>query len=179
MEVLEEDLKTSTSRQSSNHVPTIAPDLGTKFWLRNTPQQGNTDESTPTPSYHSATKKSHMQSVGNDGSAYNPAASFLTDTKVRNLSGESDHYIHRRQHEMTCSPSDSKKHVPSPQEIYFSTKMNWWNSPQKIDSPLNLFSGQEQWNSMMYFWTQMEREAQLLKNISNQELLSQDEKGRM
>lgn len=181
MEVLEEDLKTSTSRQSSNQLPTCGPELGNKFWelvFKNTPQV-HTDESSPTPSYYAANKRSHRQSVGNYGSAYSQAASPLTDTKVKNSSVESDHYIHRRQHEMTCSSSDSKDLVPSPQEIYFSTKMDWWGSPHKIESPSDSCSGQELWNSMAYFRAQMEREAHLMTNISNQELLSQDEKGKM
>lgn len=178
VEVLEEDLKTSTSRQSSNRLPICAQELGNKFLLRNTPHQGHPDEPPPTPSFYAATKKSHMQSVGIYGSAYSQAASLLTDTKIKNSSGESDHHIDRKQNEMTSSPSDSKEHVPSPEEISFSTKMDWWGSPHKIANPSYPCSGQEQWNSMTYFWTQMEREAHLLTNISNQELLSQDKKGR-
>lgn len=181
MEVLEEDLKTSTSRQSNNHHSTCAPELGSKFWelaFKNTPKQVHPDESSPAQSYYAITKRSHKQCVGNYGSAYSQAAFPLTDTKVKNSIGESDHYIHRRQHEMTFSPSDSKDLVPFPQEIYFSTKMDWWGSPHKIESPSYSCSEQEQWNSMTYLRAQMEREAHLLTNISSQELLSQDEKGK-
>lgn len=178
VEVLEEDLKTSSSRESNNHLPTFAPELGNKFWFKNIPQQGYPDESPPTPSCYAATKKSPMESVGIYGSAYSQADSLFTDTKVKNSSGESDYYIHRRQHAMTYSSSDSKVYVPFPQEIYFSTEMDWWGSPHNIGSPSYSCSLQEQWNSMTYFWNPMEREANLLNNISNQELLTQDEKGR-
>lgn len=176
VEVLEEDLKTSISRQSSNHLPTFTPDLGNKFWVRNMHQQGHSDEPFPTSSYYATIKKSPMQSVGIYGSAYSQAASLFTDTKVS--SGESDYYIPRKRHDITRSPSDSNEHVPYPQEIYISTKMDWWGSPHKTESPPYSCSGQEQWNSTTYFWTQMEREAHLLNNISNKELLFQDEKGR-
>ncbi|MCJ8739931.1 hypothetical protein PDJAM_G00053070 [Pangasius djambal] len=178
VEVLEEDLKTSTSRQSSNHLPTFAPELGNKFWAKNIPQQGHLDESPPTPSCYAPTKNSPMHSMEIHGSAYSHAASLFTDTKLKYSSGESDYDIHRRQHDMTCSPSESKMQVPSPQEIYFSTKMDWWGSPHKIGSPSYSCSVQEQWNSMTYFWTQMEREEHLLNSICNQELLIQDERGR-
>ncbi|XP_060799738.1 NF-kappa-B inhibitor zeta isoform X3 [Neoarius graeffei] len=178
VEVLEEDLKTSTSRESNNHLPTFAPELGNKFWFKNIPQQGHLDESPPTPSCFAATKNSPMESVGIYGSAYSQVDSLFTDAEVKNSSGELDYYIHRRQHAMTCSPSDSKVHVPCPQAIHFSTEMDWWGSPHEIGSPSYSLSLQEQWNSMTYFWNQMEREANLLNDISNQELLTQDEKGR-
>ncbi|XP_017347209.1 uncharacterized protein zgc:113279 isoform X2 [Ictalurus punctatus] len=171
LEVLEEDLKTSSSRQSSNQPPTFAPELGNKFWVKNLLQQAHLDEPPPNPVCYAATKKSPMHSAGIYGSTYGQATSLFTDL-------ESDYYIQRRQHEMTWSPSDSKVHVPSPQEIYFSTKMDWWGSPHKIGSPSNSCSVQEDWDSMTYFWTQMEREVHLLNRISNQELLTQDERGR-
>lgn len=179
MEVLEEDLKTTTSRQLSNHLSTFTPELENMFWAKNVPQQGHLDEPPPiSTSCYAATKKSSMPSVGIYSSAYNQAANFLTDTKIKTSSSESDYYIHQRHHEMTCSLTDNKVHVPSTQEIYFSTKTDWWGSPHKIGSPLYSYSEQEQWNSMTYFWTQTEREAHLLNNISNQELLTQDEKGK-
>lgn len=174
VEVLEEDLKTSTSRHSSDHLPTFAPDLENKFWVKNIPQQGYPDESPPTPSCYAAIKKSPMQSVGVYGSAYSAAAPLFTDTMVN---GESDYYIHRRHHEMTCSPNDSKEHVPSAQEMYFITKMDLCGSPHKI-GPSYSCSAQDHWNSMSYFWTEIEKEEHLLNNISNHKLLSQDEKGR-
>ncbi|XP_027029867.2 uncharacterized protein zgc:113279 [Tachysurus fulvidraco] len=175
VEVLEEDLKASTSRQSSNHLVTFTPELGNKFWSKNVLQQEHLDEppSTPTICY-AATKKSSMQSEETYGSAYNQAA----DTKVKTSSDESDNYIHGRQHEMTCFPSDRKVHVPSPQEIYFSTKMDWWGSPHKIGSLSYSDSEQEQWNNK-HFWTELEREAHVLSNISSHELLTCDEKGRI
>ncbi|KAG7322140.1 hypothetical protein KOW79_014998 [Hemibagrus wyckioides] len=178
VEVLEEDLK--TSRQSSNHLATFTPELGNKFWSKNVLQQEHLCEppSTPTSCY-AATKKFPMQSVEIYGSACSQAASLSTDTKVKTSSGESDYYIHQRQHEITCSSSDSKVHVPSPQEIYFSTKMDWWGSPHKIGSLSYSYTVQEQWNSMTYSWTQLNREMHVLNNISNQELLTQDEKGRI
>lgn len=177
VEVLEEDLK--TSRQSSNHLATFTPELGNKFWSKNVLQQEHLCEppSTPTSCY-AATKKFPMQSVEIYGSAYSQAASLSTDTKVKTSSGESDYYIHQRQHEMTRSLSDSKVHVPSLQEIHFS-KMDWWGSPHKIGSLSYSYSVQEQWNSMTYSWTQLNRETHVLNNFSNQELLTQDEKGRM
>ncbi|KAK3560659.1 hypothetical protein QTP86_014506 [Hemibagrus guttatus] len=67
----------------------------------------------------------------------------------------------------------------SPQEIYFSTKVDWWGSPHKTGSLSYSYSVQEQWNSMTHSWTQLDRETRVLKSISNQELLLQDEKGRL
>ncbi|XP_053362743.1 NF-kappa-B inhibitor zeta isoform X2 [Clarias gariepinus] len=169
VEVLEEDLKTCTARQSSNYLPTFSSELGNNFWVENIPQQGLSDESPTMPSCYAATKKSPMQSVELYCSAYSQAASL--DTKVKITNRESDH-------ETACTPSDSKVHVPCPKEIYFSTMMDWWGSSYEIGNPLNSCSVQEQWNSMTSFWTQLERELHLLNNISNQELLTQDDNGR-
>ncbi|KAK3531557.1 hypothetical protein QTP70_024938 [Hemibagrus guttatus] len=178
VEVLEEDLK--TSRQSSNHMATFTPELGNKFWSKSVLQQEHLYEPSSTPtSCYAASKKFSMESVEIYGSAYSQAASLSTDTKVKTSSGESDYYIHQRQHEMTGSSSDSKVLVQSPQEIYFSTKVDWWGSPHKTGSLSYSYSVQEQWNSMMHSWTQLDRETRVLKSISNQELLLQDEKGRL
>ncbi|KAF5908193.1 NF-kappa-B inhibitor zeta-like, partial [Clarias magur] len=171
VEVLEEDLKTCTARQSSNCLPTFSSELGNNFWFENIPQQGLSDESPTMPSCYAATKKSPMQSVELYCSAYSQTASLFTDTEVKITSGESDN-------ETSCTPSDSKVHVPCPQEIYFSTMMDWWGSSYEIGNQSNSCSVQEQWNSMTSFWTQLEKELHLLNNISNQELLTQDDNGR-
>ncbi|KAI5620755.1 hypothetical protein C0J50_19627, partial [Silurus asotus] len=172
VEVLEEDLKTSTSIQPSNHL-----DLENKFWAKTISQQGLQDASPPTPICNTATKKFPLP-PGIYGSAHGHAHSLFTDTKIKTSSGESDYYTHRRQHEITCSPGDSKVQVPSPDENYFSSKMDQWDSPHKIGNPPNSYLLQEQWNSMEHFWTQIEREEHILNIISNQELLMQDERGR-
>ncbi|TSQ46618.1 NF-kappa-B inhibitor zeta [Bagarius yarrelli] len=153
--------------------------LGNKLWTKNISQQEHLDQPpfTPPKSY-AANKKSPMHSVEIYGSEYGQAAFLFTETKNKTGSGEFDYYLPRRQHEMTCSPRDSKMHVSSPQEIYYSTKTDLWGSPHKLGRPSPLYSEQEQWDSMTYFWTQMEREAHLLNGFSNQELLTQDEKGR-
>ncbi|KAF7699889.1 hypothetical protein HF521_002847 [Silurus meridionalis] len=119
VEVLEEDLKTSTSIQPSNHL-----DLENKFWAKTISQQGLQDASPPIPICNTATKKFPLP-PGIYGSAHSHAASLFTDTKIKNSSGESDYFIHRRQHEMTCSPGDSKVQVPSPDENYFAPR---WTS---------------------------------------------------
>ncbi|XP_072547899.1 uncharacterized protein [Salminus brasiliensis] len=185
VEVLEEDLKTSASpRLPKDHPsPSRGPEQGDRSWCEHIAQQSFTAQSPPIRSFCD-TNKFLMQSIevynSFPCSVYGQTIAPLSDGQRGYDHFESAYYRHKSQPETICSPGEREYQVPSPQEAnYFNPKTNLWcGSTENTGSPGHPFSAQEQWNSMVFFWAQMEREERLLKDVSDQELLALDKCGR-
>ncbi|KAL7831676.1 hypothetical protein AOLI_G00292240 [Acnodon oligacanthus] len=183
VEVLEEDLKTSTSpRQSTEHPSsTLCPEQRDESWCIH--QQYLMGELPPNSCFCEANKKFPTRStdVGNSFPcwAYGQTIAPLSAGQEEYHSFESAHCRHRAEPGMICFPDYNEYQVPSPQDTsYFSPEMeHCWGSPETI-GPTYPYSVQEEWNSTTFFWAQMERQEHVLRNISDQDLLALDEYGR-
>lgn len=188
VEVLEEDLKTCQSNRFPNKSPSAS--YFSEFWFEDASPQGfsNTygqeNEIPLSPSYStpSSTSPVHSVSSSNPSPTYSQGADVFLGNQEDYSSYESDKYMYDGLYGMSCSPANSCKYqVPSPQES-FNASPNpevWEVSSQKMNYPPWPHSEQEEWSGMTFFWTQLEREENLLKEISDQELLAVDENGRM
>ncbi|KAL6470958.1 hypothetical protein MHYP_G00196080 [Metynnis hypsauchen] len=185
VEVLEEDLKTSTSpRQPTEHPSsTLCLEQRDKSWCKHGSQQYLMGELNPNSCFCEANKKIPTRSTDVDSSfpcwAYSQTIAPLSANQGEYHSFESAYCRHRAEPGMICFPGYSEYQMPSPQDTsYFSPKMeHWWGSPERI-GPTYPYSVQEEWNSTTFFWAQMERQEHILRNMSDQDLLALDEYGR-
>ncbi|XP_073674574.1 uncharacterized protein [Garra rufa] len=164
VEVLEEDLKTCQS-----------------YRLPNTSPSGQENEMPLSPNYSAPSETSPVHSVSSSypSPSYSQGADLFLGNQEEHSSYESDSYD---LYGMSCSPANSCEYqVPSPQDS-FNASPNpevWEVFSQKMTYPPWPHSQQEEWSNMTFFWTQLEREENLLKEISDQELLAVDENGRI
>ncbi|KAL7848637.1 hypothetical protein SRHO_G00202600 [Serrasalmus rhombeus] len=185
VEVLEEDLKTSTSPRPPTENPssTLCPEQRDKSWCRHGSQQYLMGELPPNSCFCEANKRFPTQSTDVDNSfpswAYSQTIAPLSASQGEFHSFESAYCRDRAEPGMTCYPGYSEYQVPSPQDTrYFSPKMeHWWGSPETI-GPTYPYPVQEEWNSTTFFWAQTERQEHILRNMSDQDLLALDEYGR-
>ncbi|XP_036415843.1 NF-kappa-B inhibitor zeta [Colossoma macropomum] len=185
VEVLEEDLKTSTSPKQPTEQPssTLCPEQRDKSWCKHRSQQHHLDELPPNSCFCETNKKFPTRSTEVNNSvpfwAYSQTAAPLSDSQGEYHRFESAYCRRRAEPGMICSPGYSEYQVPSPQDTsYFSPKMeHWWGSPETI-GPTYPYSVQEEWNSATFFWAQMERQERILRDMSDKDLLSLDEYGR-
>uniref|UniRef100_A0A671ME71 NF-kappa-B inhibitor zeta-like n=1 Tax=Sinocyclocheilus anshuiensis TaxID=1608454 RepID=A0A671ME71_9TELE len=188
VEVLEEDLKTCQSNRSPNKSPSAS--YSSEFWVEDAPPQGfmNTygqeNEIPLSPSYSvpSSTSPVHSVSSSYPSPTYSQGADVFLGNQEDYSSYESDKYRYDDLYGMSCSPANSCEYqVPSPQES-FNASPNpgvLEVSSQKMNYPPWPHSQQEEWSGTTFFWIQLEREENLLKEISDQELLAVDENGRI
>ncbi|XP_016123967.1 NF-kappa-B inhibitor zeta isoform X2 [Sinocyclocheilus grahami] len=188
VEVLEEDLKTCQSNRSPNKSPSTS--YSSEFWVEDASPQGfmNTygqeNEIPLSPSYSvpSSTSPVHSVSSSYPSPTYSQGADVFLGNQEYYSSYESDKYRCDDLYGMSCSPANSCEYqVPSPQES-FNASPNpevLEVSSKKMNYPPWPHSHQEEWSGMTFFWTQLEREENLLKEISDQELLAVDENGRI
>ncbi|XP_052431465.1 NF-kappa-B inhibitor zeta isoform X1 [Carassius gibelio] len=187
VEVLEEDLKTCQLTRSPNKSPSGSY---SKFWVEDASPQGvmNThgqeNEMPLSPSYSVPSSTSPVHSVSSlyPSPTYSQGADVFFGNQEDYSSYESDKYRYDDLYGMSCSPANSCEYqVPSPQNsLNASPNPDVWEvSSQKMNYPLWPYSQQEEWSGVTFFWTQLEREETLLKEISNQELLAVDKNGRI
>ncbi|XP_059370620.1 NF-kappa-B inhibitor zeta-like isoform X2 [Carassius carassius] len=187
VEVLEEDLKTCQLNRSPNKSPSGSY---SKFWVEDASPQGvmNTygqeNEMPLSPSYSVPSSTSPFHSVSSlyPSPTYSQGADVFFGNQEDSSSYESDKYRYDDLYGMSCSPANSCEYqVPSPQDsLNASPNPDVWEvSSQKMNYPLWPYSQQEEWSSVTFFWTQLEREETLLKEISDQELLAVDKNGRI
>ncbi|XP_042595269.1 NF-kappa-B inhibitor zeta isoform X2 [Cyprinus carpio] len=188
VEVLEEDLKTCQLNRSPNKSPSDS--YSSEFWFEDASPQGfmNTygqeNEIPLSPSYSVPSSTSPVHSVSSlyPSPTYSQGADVFFGNQEDYSSYESDKYRYDDLYGMSCSPAKSCEYqVPSPQES-FNASPNpevWEVSSQKMNYPPWPHSQQEEWSGMTFFWTQLEREENLLKKISDQELLALDENRRI
>ncbi|XP_058655062.1 uncharacterized protein zgc:113279 isoform X1 [Onychostoma macrolepis] len=189
VEVLEEDLKTCQSNRLPNKSPSAS--YSSEFWFEDASPQGflNTygqeNEMPLSPSYSvpSSTSPVHSVSSSYPSPTYSQGANVFFGNQEDYSSYETDKYRYDDLYGMSCSPANSCEYqVLSPQES-FNASPNpevWEGSSQKMNYPPWPHSQQEEeWSGMTFFWTQLEREENLLKDISDQELLAVDENGRI
>uniref|UniRef100_A0A8B9HV56 Zgc:113279 n=1 Tax=Astyanax mexicanus TaxID=7994 RepID=A0A8B9HV56_ASTMX len=175
VEVLEEDLKTSTSPRPANmhQSSTQSPEPGDKNWCEHKTQQSFTFDSPPNRSF-CETNTFLMRSV----ELYNsfPSSAYNQTITPNSQEGydhyESVYYRPKSQAGMICSPGEGEYQVPSPQEA------SWCGSTREMSGPAYPYSVQEDWGSLAFFWTQMKREEHLQSSIPDQELLALDKCGR-
>ncbi|XP_067307944.1 NF-kappa-B inhibitor zeta [Pseudorasbora parva] len=188
VEVLEEDLKTCQSYRSSNK--THSAKFSSEFLVEEASQQGlmNTysqeNEIPWSPSYSVTSETSPVHSVCSSypSPTYSQGTDVFFENQEEYSSYESDNYRYDGLYGMSCSPANSCEYqVPSPQESFHASPNRevWAVSSQKTKCPPWTHSQQEERRGMTFFWTQMEREENLLKEISDQELLAVDENGRI
>uniref|UniRef100_A0A673NJN2 NF-kappa-B inhibitor zeta-like n=1 Tax=Sinocyclocheilus rhinocerous TaxID=307959 RepID=A0A673NJN2_9TELE len=188
VEVLEEDLKTCQSNRSPNKSPSAS--YSSEFWVEDASPQGfmNTygqeNEIPLSPSYSvpSSTSPVHSVSSSYPSPTYSQGADVFLGNQEDYSSYESDKYRYDDRYGMSCSPANSCEYqVPSPQESFNASPNQevLEVSSQKMNYPPWPHSQQEEWSGMTFFWTQLEREENLLKEISDQELLAVDENGRI
>ncbi|XP_051719989.1 NF-kappa-B inhibitor zeta isoform X1 [Ctenopharyngodon idella] len=188
VEVLEEDLKTCQSYRLPNK--TRSASYSSEFWVEEASQQGlmNTygleNEIPLSPSYSAPSETSPVHSVCSSypSPTYSQGTDVFFGNQEEYSSYESDKYRYDNLYGMTCSPASSCEYqVPSPQESFHASPNPevWEVSPQEMKCPPWPYSQQEEWSSMTFFWTQMEREETMLKKISDQELLAVDENGKI
>ncbi|XP_052431469.1 NF-kappa-B inhibitor zeta isoform X5 [Carassius gibelio] len=154
VEVLEEDLKTCQLTRSPNKSPSGSY---SKFWVEDASPQGvmNThgqeNEMPLSPSYSVPSSTSPVHSVSSlyPSPTYSQGADVFFGNQEDYSSYESDKYRYDDLYGMSCSPANSCEYQ------------------------------QEEWSGVTFFWTQLEREETLLKEISNQELLAVDKNGRI
>ncbi|KAI4905169.1 hypothetical protein NFI96_001206 [Prochilodus magdalenae] len=181
VEVLEEDLKTSTSPKQPTEPlsSTFCPEQWDRNWCKHGSLQGFMDELSSTSSFCEANVKIPTQSIKAYDSfpfpAYSQDIALLSDSQ-----GGYRNYRRRVEPAMICSLSDGEYQVPSPQDTsYYSPKTeHCWDSLEKISNPAHPCSVQEDWNNMMFFWTQMQRQEHILRGMSDRDLLALDEYGR-
>ncbi|XP_026138352.1 NF-kappa-B inhibitor zeta isoform X2 [Carassius auratus] len=187
VEVLEEDLKTCQLNRSPNKSPSGSY---SKFWVEDASPQGvmNTygqeNEMPLSPSYSVPSSTSPVHSVSSlyPSPTYSQGADVFFGNQEDYSSYESDKYRYDDLYGMSCSPANSYEYqVPSPQDsLNASPNPDVWEvSSQKMNYPLWPYSQQEEWSGVTFFWTQLEREETLLKEISDQELLAVDKNGRI
>lgn len=186
VEVLEEDLKTCQSNRLPNTSPSAS--YSSEFWVEdasphsfmNTYGQENEIPLSPIYSVPSSTSPVHSVSSSYPSPTYSQGAGVFLGNQEDYSSYESDKYRYDGLYGMSCSPANSCEYqVPSTQES-FNASPNpevWEVSSQEMNYPPWPHSQQEQCSGMT-FWTQLEKEENLLKEISDQELLAVDENGR-
>lgn len=185
--MLEEDLKTCQSYRLPNK--TRSASYSSEFWVEEASQQGlmNTygleNEIPLSPSYSvpSETSPDHSVCSSYPSPTYSQGADVFFGNQEEYSIYESDKYRYDNLYGMSCSPANSYEYqVPSPQESFHASPNPevWEVSPQKMKFPPWPHSQQEEWSSKTFFWTQMEREETMLKEISDQELLAVDENGK-
>ncbi|XP_050985729.1 uncharacterized protein zgc:113279 isoform X1 [Labeo rohita] len=167
VEVLEEDLKTCQSYRLANKSPS-----------------GQENEIPLSPSYSVPSETSPVHSVSSSypSPTYSQGADVSLGNQEEHNSYELANYRYDDLHGMSCSPANSCEYqVPSPQESFNASPNSevWDVSSQKMTYAPWPHSHQEEWRDMTFFWTQLEREENLLKEISDQELLAVDENGRI
>lgn len=156
VEVLEEDLKSSTTRQ-----PNFLP-----VWCEDTNPHGPTSEPSSPPSCRSSVQNSPAQSVETYDylpSDLSRASSPYSDIHDGYSSGEPDYYTDRSycgNKWQTRSADGSLYHGPGMEHR--------WGSRLTDDG----------WDSVAYFWSQTERLEHHLNGVSVGELLAVDERGR-
>ncbi|XP_018972036.2 uncharacterized protein LOC109103148 [Cyprinus carpio] len=187
VEVLEEDLKTCQSHRFPNKSPSAS--YSSEFWVEDASPQGfmNTNgqenEMLLSPSYSVPSDTSPVHSVSSSypSPTYSQGADVFLGNQEEYSRYESDNYRYDGLYGMSCSAANSCEYqVPSPQES-FNASPNpevWEVSSQKMNCPPWPHSQHEEWSGMT-FLTQLEREENLLKGISDQELLEVDENGRV
>ncbi|KAK2881195.1 hypothetical protein Q8A67_018463 [Cirrhinus molitorella] len=167
VEVLEEDLRTCQS-----------------YRMPNTSPSGQENEIPLSPSYSVLSETSPVHSVSSSypSPTYSQGADVFFGNQEDYSSYESDNNRNDDLYGMSCSPANSCEYqVPSPQES-FNTSPNpevCEVASQKVTYSPWPHSQHEEWSGMTFFWTQLEREENLLKEISDQELLAVDENGRI
>lgn len=175
VEVLEEDLKTCQSNRLSNKSPSAS--YSSEFWVEDASPYGFMKNSVP-----SSTSPVHSLSSSYPSPTYSQGADVFLGNQEDYSSYESDKYRYDGQCGMSCSPANTCEYqVPSPQELSNASPNPdvWEVSSQKMNYPPWPHSQQEEWSGKIFFWTQLEREENLLKETSDQELLAEDENGRM
>ncbi|XP_043114216.1 NF-kappa-B inhibitor zeta-like isoform X2 [Puntigrus tetrazona] len=183
VEVLEEDLKTCQSNRLPNKSPLAS--YSSESWVEdasphgvmNTYGQENEVPLSPSYSVPSATSPVHSVSSSYPSPTYSQGADVFMGDQKDYSSYESDKY----RYDDLNGINSCEYQVPSPQES-FSASPNpevWDVSSQKMNYTPWPHSQQGEWSSMTFFWTQMEREENMLKNISDQELLAVDKNGRI
>ncbi|KAK7156281.1 hypothetical protein R3I94_006382 [Phoxinus phoxinus] len=186
VEVLEEDLKTCQSYRSPNK--THSASFSSEFWVEEASQHGlmnaygQENEMPLSPSYSvpSETSPPHSVCSSYPSPTYSQGADVFGNQEEYS-SYESDKYRYDDLNGMSCSAANSCEYqVPSPQESFHGSPNPeiWKVSPQNMKCPPWPQSQQEEWCGMSFFSTQMQREENLLKEISDQELLAVDENGR-
>ncbi|CAM4552188.1 unnamed protein product [Leuciscus chuanchicus] len=188
VEVLEEDLKTCQSYRSPNK--THSASYSSEFWVEEASQPGlmNTygqeNEIPQSPSYSVPSETSPVHSVCSSypSPTYSQGTDVFFGNQEEYSSYESDKYRCDDLNGMSCSAANSCEYqVPFPQESFHASPNPevWEVSPQKLKCPPGPQSQQEECSGMTFFCTQMEREENLLKEISDQELLAVDENGKI
>ncbi|XP_051535442.1 NF-kappa-B inhibitor zeta isoform X2 [Myxocyprinus asiaticus] len=192
VEVLEEDLKTCQSYKSPNKSlsASYCSEFREKFSGEDATQQGlmnmygQENEFPLSPSYSVPSENSPVHSVCSSYPSpfYSQGTEVFLGNQEEYSSYDSEDYMYGDQYGMTYSPANSSEYqVPSPQEsFHFSTNSECWEvSPQKMNYPPWPCSQLDECSSMAFFWTQIEREENLLKEISDQELLAADINGKI
>lgn len=192
VEVLEEDLKACQSYKSSNKrlSSLYYSEYREKFWGEDSSQQSfmtmyDQDSEMPLSPSHCVPPESspvHSTSSFSPSPAYNQGTNVFFGNQEEYRNYEADDNRYSDQCGMTYRLANSRKHqVPSSgKSFYVSPNPDGQEvTPQKMNFPPWPNSPQEEWSIMTFFWTQMEREENLLKEISDQELLVVDENGRM
>lgn len=188
VEVLEEDLKTSQSYRSPNK--THSASYSSEFWVEEASQQGlmniygQENEIPQSPSYSVPSETSPVHSVCSSypSPTYSQGTDVFFGNQEKYSSYDSDKYRYDDLYGNSCSAANSCEYqVPSPQESFHASPNPevWKVSPQNMKCPPWPQSQQEEWSGMTFFCSQMEREENLLNEISDQELLAEDENGRM
>ncbi|XP_057207977.1 nuclear factor NF-kappa-B p100 subunit [Triplophysa rosa] len=185
VEVLEEDLKSCQSYGSSNKRPSSLyhSEYEEKFWGEDSPQQDfivkydQENELALSPSFSAPSNNSPVYSSSSSypSPAYNQGADVFFMNQAEYGMYETDDHRYDDQYGMSLAiehqvPSPQKTSCVSPnREDWEVSLQNFptWHSPQQEDG-----------RSMTFFWAQTEREETFLNEISDQELLAADEKGR-
>ncbi|XP_051962484.1 NF-kappa-B inhibitor zeta-like isoform X2 [Xyrauchen texanus] len=192
VKVLEEDLKTCQSFRSPNKSlsASYCSEYREKCWGEDATQHscmaiyGQEKEFPLSPGYLVPSENSPVHSVCSfyPSPAYHQGTDIFLGNQDKYSSFESDDYKCEDQYGMTYSPSKSSEYqVPSPQEsFHFSPNSEAWEvSPNEMNHQPWRSSQQDEWSSMAFFCAQMQREENLLKEISDQELLAVDNNGRI
>ncbi|XP_026081950.1 uncharacterized protein LOC113058356 isoform X1 [Carassius auratus] len=187
VEVLEEDLKTCQSYRLPDYKSPSAS-CSSELRVEDASPQGfmNTNDQENeiplSPSYPSETSPVHSVCSSYPSPTYSQGADVFLGNQEEYSIYESDCYRYEGQYRMSCSPANSCEYqVPSPQES-FNASPNpevWEVSSQKMNCPPWPHSQHKEWSCMTTFLTQLEREENLLRGISDQELLAVDGNGRI
>lgn len=192
VEVLEEDLKACQSYKSANKrlSSLYYTEYKEKLWGEDSSEQGfmtmyDQDSELPLSPSHCVPSESspvHSTSSFSPSPAYNQGTHVYFENQEEYHNYEADDNRYSDQCGVTYHLANSHKHqVPSPEKSFYVTRNPGGQevTSEKMNvSPLPS-SPQEEWSIMTFFWTQMEREENLLKEISDQELLAVDENGRI
>ncbi|XP_051966771.1 NF-kappa-B inhibitor zeta-like isoform X2 [Xyrauchen texanus] len=192
VEVLEEDLKTCQSYEAPNKSlsASYCSEFRENFSGEDATQQGlmtmygPENEFPLSPSYSLLSENSPVHSVCSSYPSpfYNQSTDVFLGNQEEYSSCDSEDYRYDDQYGMTYSPANSSEYlVPSPQEsFHFSPNSEYWEyTPQKMNYPPWPCSQPDEGSRMAFFWAQMEREENLLKEISDQELLAADINGKI